>query len=72
MFHRLTDADSDFRPTLRRTLRRYVRVDLPLHCQECNRRWNDPGERWLVYFTREEPPESSVYCPGCAQREFGE
>jgi hypothetical protein len=67
-----TDPDPDLRPTLRRTLRRHVRVDLPLHCQECGRRWNDPGERWHVLFTVEEPPESSVYCPACAEREFGE
>jgi hypothetical protein len=48
-----------------------VSVDLPLHCQECGSRWNDPGERWLVYFTQEEPPEAAVYCPPCARREFG-
>ena len=67
----MTDPDPGLRPTLRRTLRRHVRVDLPLHCQECDRRWNDPAERWHVYFTVEEPPESSVYCPACAEREFG-
>jgi hypothetical protein len=66
-----TDPDRDCRPTLRPTFRRHVRVDLPLYCQECRSRWNDPAERWLVYFTREEPPESSVYCPVCARREFG-
>jgi hypothetical protein len=66
------EADPDLRPTLRRTLRRHVRVDLPLHCEECSCRWNDPAERWTVYFTREEPPRSSVYCPTCARREFGE
>jgi hypothetical protein len=49
-----------------------VRVDLPLHCQECSSRWDDPAERWHVYFTREEPPEPAVYCPACARREFGE
>jgi hypothetical protein len=67
-----TDAEPDLQPTLRPTFRRQVRIDLPLYCQECNRRWNDPAERWLVYFTREEPPETSVYCPTCARREFGE
>jgi hypothetical protein len=66
------DGNFDSRPTLRRTLRRHVRVDLPLHCQECSRRWDDPAERWLVYFTREEPPEPAVYCLTCARREFGE
>jgi hypothetical protein len=66
------DADPDLRPTLRPTFRRHVLVDLPLYCLECNRRWNDPADRWVVYFTREEPPETAVYCPACARREFGE
>jgi hypothetical protein len=43
---------------------------LSLRCQECNRRWDDPGERWRVYFTREEVPEPVSYCPVCAHREF--
>jgi hypothetical protein len=43
---------------------------LALRCQECGRRWNDPAERWRVYFTSDEPPESASYCPECARREF--
>jgi hypothetical protein len=43
---------------------------LSLRCQECNRRWNDPGERWRVYFTCDEPPEPVSYCPECARHEF--
>jgi hypothetical protein len=43
---------------------------LPLRCTECNRRWNDPRERWRVYFSDDEPPDCSTYCPECAAREF--
>ena len=43
---------------------------LSLRCTECNRRWDDPGERWRVYFSDDEPPEPATYCPECARREF--
>jgi ribosomal protein L44E len=66
------DPDRGLRPTLTRTLRRHVRIDLPLHCQECARRWDDPRERWAVFFTHEEPPDAAVYCPSCTRHEFGE
>ncbi|HZS24977.1 MAG TPA: hypothetical protein VFA30_08310 [Gaiellaceae bacterium] len=45
---------------------------LSLRCQECGRRWDDPGERWRVYFTDDEPPDPVSYCPDCARREFGD
>jgi len=41
-------------------------------CMECNRRWDDPSERWRVYFPCDEPPEPATYCPECARREFAE
>jgi hypothetical protein len=43
---------------------------LPLRCMECDRRWDDPRERWRVYFTDEEQPDCVSYCPECARREF--
>jgi hypothetical protein len=46
---------------------------LSLRCQECGRRWDDPTERWRVYFTDgDPPPQPASYCPECAAREFGE
>jgi len=45
---------------------------ISMRCQECDRRWNDPTERWRVYFTDEDPPEPSSYCPECASREFAD
>jgi DNA-directed RNA polymerase subunit RPC12/RpoP len=45
---------------------------LPLRCAECGRRWEDPRERWRVYTTDEDPPQSGSYCPECAHREFDE
>lgn len=43
---------------------------LKLRCTECNRRWDDPEERWRVYFTRDQPSEPGTYCPACARAEF--
>ena len=43
---------------------------LSLRCMECGERWDDPQERWRVYFTDDEPPEPFTYCPTCASREF--
>jgi len=39
-------------------------------CEECKRRWDEPSERWRVYFTDDEPPRLASYCPECAQWEF--
>jgi hypothetical protein len=43
---------------------------LSLRCEECNRRWDEPTERWRVYFTGDDPPDPMTYCPECARREF--
>ena len=48
---------------------RYM-VALPLHCEECGQRWDDPVERWRVYFSDDDPPEPATYCPDCAKQEF--
>jgi hypothetical protein len=43
-------------------------------CIECGRE-QPPDERgWKAYLTvdEDEPAEAVVYCPDCAQREFGE
>jgi len=45
---------------------------LSLRCLECDRRWDDPLDRWRVYFTDDEPPEPVTYCPECARAEFGD
>ena len=48
---------------------RYI-VALPLRCEECGERWDDPTERWRLYFTENDPPQPATYCPDCAKREF--
>ena len=45
---------------------------LSLRCAQCGRRWDDPVERWRVYFSDDEPPEPATFCPECASREFGD
>jgi ribosomal protein L44E len=45
-------------------------IVLRLRCVECDRRWNDLTERWLVYFTDDDPPDPATYCPHCAKHEF--
>jgi DNA-directed RNA polymerase subunit RPC12/RpoP len=43
-------------------------------CVECGRE-KSAGERgWKAYLTadEEEPAEAVVYCPECAEREFGD
>jgi len=44
-------------------------------CEGCGRPWANRLERWRVYLTDEEvedePPRAVVYCPACAEREFG-
>jgi hypothetical protein len=44
---------------------------LTIHCQECRGSWDDPSERWRLYLTDDDPPLSAMYCPECAEREFG-
>lgn len=43
---------------------------LALRCVECDRRWDDPSERWRISFTDDEPPEPVTYCRARAAREF--
>jgi hypothetical protein len=46
----------------------------PLRCVECDRVQTDPVARgWRAYLTvdEDEPAEAIVYCPECAEREFG-
>jgi hypothetical protein len=38
-------------------------------CTECGRQPR-PGELWRVYFA--DLGEVAIYCPECAEREFGE
>jgi len=45
-------------------------IVLRLRCVECDRRWNDPSERWRVYFTKDDTPDPVSYCPECAAAEF--
>ena len=46
----------------------------PLRCVECGRVQTAPVARgWRAYLTvdDDEPAEAVVYCPECAEREFG-
>ncbi len=45
---------------------------LNLRCIECNRRWDDPTDRWRIYFTGDQPPTPVTYCPQCASHEFSD
>jgi hypothetical protein len=48
-------------------------VDLIPSCAECEARWLRADEkRWSAYLTDDEPPEVVIYCPDCAEREFGD
>jgi uncharacterized protein with PIN domain len=41
-------------------------------CPECGRPWEPhETERWKAYLTDDEPPEVVVFCPDCAERQFG-
>jgi hypothetical protein len=42
-----------------------------ISCVECKVAWVDPSERWRVYLTDDDVPETVVYCHLCAEREFG-
>jgi hypothetical protein len=47
-----------------------------MRCAECGRPWLDPIERWhgdLIVGDEddEEALEAAVFCPSCAEREFG-
>ena len=42
-----------------------------IECIECARRWDVSTERWRMYLTDDDPPETVPYCPDCAAEEFG-
>jgi hypothetical protein len=50
-------------------------VTLIPHCTECDALWQPANkERWSAYLggdDLDEPAEVVVYCPRCAEREFG-
>ncbi len=39
-------------------------------CLECKSLWLRPRERWRLYLSCDDPPETLLYCPECAAREF--
>jgi hypothetical protein len=45
----------------------------PLRCVECGRVQAAPVACWVAYLTtdEDEPAEAIVYCPECAELEFG-
>jgi len=47
---------------------------MTLRCIEC-RRESASGSRWRAYLADDprddDPPEVALYCPSCAEREFG-
>jgi hypothetical protein len=44
-----------------------------LSCEECGREQADGERGWKAYrtFEEDESPETHVFCPECAAREFG-
>jgi hypothetical protein len=48
-------------------------LDVPPLTSECGREQADDERGWRSYLTtdEEEPAEAVVYCPDCAEREFG-
>jgi hypothetical protein len=49
----------------------------PPTCVECGRPWLDAAERCRLVLAvddddRVDPGEAFVYCPGCAEQEFGD
>lgn len=42
-----------------------------LVCTECHRTSGRPASGWKPYLTDDEPPDVAVFCPDCAEREFG-
>jgi hypothetical protein len=45
----------------------------PLRCTDCGRGQAADERGWKAYLTvdEDEPAEAIVYCPECAEREFG-
>jgi len=47
-------------------------VEISLVCIECELvACGDDAEGWRANLTCDEPPEVGIYCPECAEREFG-
>jgi hypothetical protein len=47
-------------------------VQISLVCIECDLvACGDDAAGWRAYLTCDEPPEVGIYCPECAEREFG-
>jgi hypothetical protein len=42
-----------------------------LSCCECGRPSKGHAPEWRAYLTSDDPQEVAVYCPECAEREFG-
>jgi hypothetical protein len=50
-----------------------LRVAILPECTECAAVWlPDDDDRWVAYLTDDDPPEIGLFCPDCAEREFGE
>jgi hypothetical protein len=48
-------------------------VALIPECAKCEALWPPADEeRWSAYLTDDEPPDVVIYCPACAEREFGD
>jgi hypothetical protein len=73
-----TNHDGPFRldPVERRFIERAFSLGLidnrtrRLECLDCGT--TSPYERgWQAFLTDDDPPEIAIYCPECAEREFG-
>lgn len=51
--------------------RRVQALESNRRCTEC-RRWDDGTQQgWKAYLTDDEPASTALFCPECAEREFG-
>ena len=46
-------------------------VELRLVCSECGAVADDQADGWRAHLMCDEPAEAAVFCPDCADREFG-
>jgi hypothetical protein len=49
-----------------------VEVERALECAECGRPSNLGAADWRAMWTDDQPPAVVVFCPDCAEREFGD
>jgi hypothetical protein len=47
-------------------------VELRLVCAECGAASDAGAEGWRAFLTCDEPAEAAVFCPDCAELEFGD